>query len=122
MSKTMIIAAAVSALVIATPAFAQDRGKPAGQSAGFGGRNGSATSLRDAPRRGDEAQSTGFGGRNGSATNLRDAPRRGDEAQSTGFGGRNGSATDLRDAPRRGDGSPRTRSTNNLKQVGIANH
>jgi hypothetical protein len=97
MSKTMIIAAAVSALVIATPAFAQDRGKPAGQSAGFGGRNGSAT-------------------------NLRDAPRRGDEAQSTGFGGRNGSATDLRDAPRRGDGSPRTRSTNNLKQVGIANH
>ena len=52
MSKSIIIAAAISALVVATPALAQDRGKPAGTgSTGFDGRNGSATDLRDAPRR-----------------------------------------------------------------------
>ncbi|PSJ40532.1 hypothetical protein C7I55_09370 [Sphingomonas deserti] len=39
MSKIMIIAAAVSALAITTPAFAEDRGKPAdGQSARSGER------------------------------------------------------------------------------------
>ena len=52
MSKSIIIAAAISALVVATPALAQDRGKPAGTgSTGFGGRNGSAIDLRDAPGR-----------------------------------------------------------------------
>ncbi|ATY33811.1 hypothetical protein [Sphingomonas psychrotolerans] len=54
MSKIMVIAAAVSGLVITTSAFAQDRGEPSSsQSAGFGGRNGSATNLRDTPRRDD---------------------------------------------------------------------
>ena len=59
MSKSIIIAAAISALVVATPALAQDRGKPAGTgSTGFDGRNGSATDLRDAPGR-DTADRTG---------------------------------------------------------------
>ena len=116
MSKFFIIAAAASALVIATPAFAQDRGKPAGsQSTGFGGRNGSATTLRDAPRRGAAGPKVKvFDGNNAGAT-----------GQSRGFGGRNGSATDLRDAPRPGrtDARPaRMKSSNNLKQVGLANH
>ena len=55
MSKSIILAAAISALAIAAPAFAQDRGEPGGtESTGFGGRNGSATNLRDAPGRDSE--------------------------------------------------------------------
>ncbi|MEG3151956.1 hypothetical protein U1769_18860 [Sphingomonas sp. ZT3P38] len=114
MSKSIIIAAAVSAVIVTTPAFAQDRGKPAGtQSTGFGGRNGSATTLRDAPRRDTATQSSGFGGRNGSATDLRDAPRR-DTGDSKREIRRSGVVTR--------EHAPRTQSTNNLKQIGLADH
>lgn len=97
MSKTMIIAAAVSALVIATPALAQDRGKPAGsQSSGFGGRNGSATKLRDAPR--------------GGGDKVEEPIKR--DIRSSGVA-----------EPRQTrEQAARTQSTNNLKQMGIANH
>jgi hypothetical protein len=111
MSKTLIITAAVSALVIATPAFAQDRGDPAGgQSAGFGGLNGSATNLRDAPRPGDETQSTGFGGRNTGGSATGDAIKR--EIRSS----RVVEPRQTRDRP------ARHQATNNMKQVGLANH
>ena len=54
MSKIMIIAAVISGLAISSPAIAQDRGEPSSsQSAGFGGRNGSAVNPRDTPRRDD---------------------------------------------------------------------
>ncbi|MEN3746660.1 hypothetical protein TPR58_05735 [Sphingomonas sp. HF-S3] len=92
MSKTLIIAAAFSALVIAGPALAQDQGKPAG-SGGFGGMNGSATDLRDAPRPGEQARPAKRG------TGTRAAPK-----------------------PRPSKDRPaRTQSTNNLKQMGLAN-
>ena len=116
MSKSIIIAAAISALVIATPAFAQDSGKPAGtDSTGFGGRNGSATDLRDAPRRdtsdriGREIRSSGVA-----------EPRETSEAPARDAGGHiqreircSGVVT-----PRQASG----RSTNNLKQIGLADH
>lgn len=111
MSKSMIIAAAVSALVIATPAFAQNSGKPAGPSAGFGGVNGSATNLRDAPRPGDETRSTGFGGRKagGGGGNREDIKR---EIRNSG----------VVEPRQTRESAARTKATNNMKQIGLANH
>ncbi|PXA97914.1 hypothetical protein DMC47_10990 [Nostoc sp. 3335mG] len=90
MSKTMLIAAAFSALIIAGPALAQDQAKPAG-SGGFGGMNGSATDLRDAPRPGEEAKPAKRG--------TRAAPK----------------PRPAKDRP------TRAQTMNNMKQIGLAN-
>lgn len=78
MSK-IIIAAAVTALFAAAPAFAQDScggGTTASRGQRFEGPNGSATNLRDKPSSDPTAgRGKGFDGPNGSATNLRDTPR-----------------------------------------------
>ena len=93
MSKTMIIAAAISALVIATPALAQDQGNPADhQSADSGGRSGTGG------ERTDGAGATG-------ETSQREI--------------RSSSVVEPRQTRKR---SRRAQCTNNLKQIGLANH
>ncbi|MCW3848802.1 hypothetical protein OF829_16310 [Sphingomonas sp. LB-2] len=121
MSKSIIIAAAVSALVVAAPAFAQNNDCAATAGRGhvkvFDGNNGpisSATASQPSTVRGfyrtnlgREAAPTsrgdGFDGPHGSASNLRDRPSS-DPTEARppcrdGFDGPHGSATNLRDRP-----------------------
>lgn len=101
MSKSIIIAAAVSAIFIAAPAFAQDScpGATAGHVKVFDGNDGPIRSF--APTRNAPGRTPGFEGPHGSATNLRDTPSSDPTAgRGHGFDGPNGSASNLRDAPR----------------------
>ncbi|PSJ37904.1 hypothetical protein [Allosphingosinicella deserti] len=93
MSKTMIIGAAFSAIVIATPALAQDQGGPAhGQSAGSGGGSSSG------------------GGRTGGGDATAETSQR--ESRSS-------RVVEPRRTPKR---SQRAQCVNNLKQIGLGNH
>ncbi|MES2443499.1 MAG: hypothetical protein V4574_11775 [Pseudomonadota bacterium] len=140
MSKSIIVAAAVSAFFLAAPAFAQDAGCPA---PGFNGPHGSATNLRDTPSSDPTAAAPGrrpgFEGPHGSATNLRDTPSSDPTAAhirpATLYGRKAGDdkRQDAQPAPRptggltkvgagtlATTGAARMQSQNNLKQVGLA--
>lgn len=111
MSTAMIIAAAISAFVITTPATAEGRGKPAdGQSAGSGGRNAS-TSLLGTPSGGGEAQLARSGVRRmGGGGSIGESSIR--ETRSSGVV-----------KPRQARGrSERAQCVNNLKQLGLGAH
>ncbi|MEG3143378.1 hypothetical protein U1839_01815 [Sphingomonas sp. RT2P30] len=120
MSKSIIIAAAISALVIATPALAQDRGKPAGApSTGFGGRNGSATVLRDAPRR-DAAAGIQREIRSSGVLKPLPSSEAGATQGVTKIGAGTLRATGSPRRPR--EYSPRPKASNNLKRMGMEAH
>ena len=111
MSTTMIIAAAVSAFVISTPAFAEDRGKPAdGQSAASGGRNASATSLRGSSGSGEAQLARSGGRRMGGDGSIGEPSNR--ETRSSGI---------VKPRHTR-EQSERAQCVNNLKQLGLGAH